>query len=74
MKNVTIYGKATLEILAAVYANNKNIPQATKDLVQLKYVETLKLEAGYKIDEEVKAAGEAEENTENTDAETVEEG
>ena len=34
--------KAVLDILSAVYANNKNIPQAIKDLVQLKYVGALK--------------------------------
>lgn len=36
--------KATLEILATVYANNKNIPQAVKDLVNIKYVQALKAE------------------------------
>ena len=36
------YSKAVLDILSAVYANNKNIPQAIKDLVQLKYVGALK--------------------------------
>jgi len=36
--------KAVLEILATVYANNKNIPQAIKDLVTLKYVNALKEE------------------------------
>ena len=41
-QEITAYGKATLEILSAVYANNKNIPQAVKDLVQLKYVGALK--------------------------------
>lgn len=36
--------KAILEILATVYANNKNIPQAVKDLVNIKYVQALKAE------------------------------
>lgn len=36
--------KAMLEILATVYANNKNIPQAVKDLVNIKYVQALKAE------------------------------
>lgn len=34
--------KAVLEILATVYANNKNIPQGVKDLVSLRYVGALK--------------------------------
>lgn len=38
--------KAILEILVAVYVNNKNLPQATKDLVNLKYVSALQAEAG----------------------------
>ena len=41
-QEITAYSKAVLEILSAVYANNKNIPQAVKDLVQLKYVGALK--------------------------------
>lgn len=36
------FTKAILEILTTVYANNKNIPQAVKDLVSLKYVNALK--------------------------------
>lgn len=34
--------QAVLEILVTVYANNKNIPQAVKDFVNLKYVGVLK--------------------------------
>jgi hypothetical protein len=34
--------QAVMEILVTVYANNKNIPQATKDLVNFKYVTALK--------------------------------
>lgn len=37
--------KAVLEILVTVYVNNKNIPQATKDLVNMKYVSAIKEEA-----------------------------
>jgi hypothetical protein len=37
-----LLNKAVLEILVTVYVNNKNIPQATKDLVNLKYVAALK--------------------------------
>ena len=36
------FTKAILEILTTVYANNKNIPQAVKDLISLKYVTALK--------------------------------
>lgn len=36
--------KAILEILTTVYNNSKNIPQATKDLVNLQYVKFLKSE------------------------------
>ena len=36
------FSKAILEILTTVYANNKNIPQAVKDLISLKYVTALK--------------------------------
>ena len=39
---LTATTQAVLEILVTVYANNKNIPQATKDLVNLKYVTALK--------------------------------
>lgn len=34
--------QAVLEILVTVYANNKNIPQAVKDFVNVKYVGVLK--------------------------------
>lgn len=37
-----LLNKAVLEILVTVYVNNKNIPQATKDLVNLKFVAALK--------------------------------
>ncbi len=40
-----ILQRAILEILVAVYVNNKNLPQATKDLVNLKYVSALQAEA-----------------------------
>lgn len=36
--------KAILEILTTVYNNSKNIPQVTKDLVNLQYVKVLKTE------------------------------
>lgn len=36
--------KAILEILTTVYNNSKNIPQATKDLINLQYVKVLKTE------------------------------
>ena len=36
-----VLNKAVLEILVTVYVNNKNIPQATKDLVNMKYVAAL---------------------------------
>ncbi|MBQ8308943.1 MAG: hypothetical protein IJX96_03820 [Clostridia bacterium] len=39
-----VYERAILEILVAVYANNKNLPQAVKDLVNLKYVSALQTE------------------------------
>ena len=51
------YSKAVLDILSAVYANNKNIPQAIKDLVQLKYVGALKDVNGV---ENTEASGDAE--------------
>ena len=37
-----LLNRAVLEILVTVYTNNKNLPQATKDLVNLKYVNALK--------------------------------
>lgn len=46
-----VYERAILEILVAVYANNKNIPQAVKDMVNLKYVTALKTETGLITDE-----------------------
>lgn len=51
------YSKAVLDILSAVYANNKNIPQAIKDLVQLKYVGALK---DVNSVEDTEAGGDAE--------------
>lgn len=51
--------KAILEILATVYANNKNIPQAVKDLVNIKYVQALKAELPMSAETEDK--GDAEE-------------
>lgn len=36
------FGKAILEILATVYANNQNLPQGIKDIVSLKYANALK--------------------------------
>ena len=41
-KELETFMKAILEILTTVYANNKNIPQAVKDIVNLKYVTALK--------------------------------
>lgn len=41
-KELEVFMKAILEILTTVYANNKNIPQAVKDLISLKYVTALK--------------------------------
>lgn len=46
--------KAILEILATVYANNKNIPQAVKDLVNIKYVQALKAELPLPVETEDK--------------------
>lgn len=46
--------KAILEILATVYANNKNIPQAVKDLVNIKYVQALKAELPAPVETEDK--------------------
>lgn len=43
-KELETFTKTILEILTTVYANNKNIPQAVKDLVSLKYVTALKAE------------------------------
>lgn len=51
------YSKAVLDILSAVYADNKNIPQAIKDLVQLKYVGALK---DVNSVEDTEAGGDAE--------------
>lgn len=45
------FTKAILEILTTVYANNKNIPQAVKDLVSLKYVNALKADNSVKSEE-----------------------
>lgn len=45
------FTKAILEILTTVYANNKNIPQAVKDLVSLKYVNALKADNSVKCEE-----------------------
>ena len=42
IRQVLLLNKAVLEILVTVYVNNKNIPQAVKDLVNLKYVNALK--------------------------------
>ena len=42
IRQVLLLNKAVLEILVTVYVNNKNIPQAVKDLVNLKYVNVLK--------------------------------
>lgn len=50
--------KAILEILATVYANNKNIPQAVKDLVNIKYVQALKAELPMSAETEVKDSAE----------------
>lgn len=50
-KEMQAFSKATLEILATVYANNKNIPQAVKDLVSMKYVAALKTENELKTEE-----------------------
>ena len=50
--------KAILEILATVYANNKNIPQAVKDLVNIKYVQALKAELPQPVETEDKGSTE----------------
>lgn len=42
IQQLLLLNKAILEILATVYVNNKNIPQAVKDLVNIKYVAALK--------------------------------
>lgn len=39
---VMVQNTALLEILTTVYVNNKNLPQGVKDLVNLKYANTLK--------------------------------
>lgn len=41
VEQLLVLNKAVLEILVTVYVNNKNIPQATKDLVNMKYVAAL---------------------------------
>lgn len=46
--------KAILEILTTVYANSKNIPQAVKDLVNIKYVQALKAELPAPVETEDK--------------------
>lgn len=52
--------KAILEILTTVYANSKNIPQAVKDLVNIKYVQALKSELPAPVETEDKGdTGEA---------------
>ena len=54
------YAKAILEILTTVYANSKNIPQAVKDLVNIKYVQALKSELPAPVETEDKGdTGEA---------------
>lgn len=50
-KELETFTKTILEILTTVYANNKNIPQAVKDLVSLKYVTALKAENAAKDEE-----------------------
>ena len=50
--------KAILEILATVYANNKNIHQAVKDLVNIKYVQALKAELPQPVETEDKGSTE----------------
>ncbi len=42
VEQLLLLNKAVLEILVTVYVNNKNIPQATKDLVNMKYVAAIK--------------------------------
>lgn len=44
LTDVMTFNKAIIEILMSVYANNKNIPQAIKDLINIKYVQALKKE------------------------------
>ena len=51
INQLLLFNKAVLEILVTVYANNKNIPQATKDLVTLKYVNALKGGEGKEVSE-----------------------
>lgn len=51
MQELILLNKAVLEILVSVYANNKNIPQPIKDLVNYKYVNALK-----SVDEQEKNA------------------
>ncbi len=52
--------KTILEILTTVYANSKNIPQAVKDLVNIKYVQALKSELPAPVETEDKGdTGEA---------------
>ena len=52
IEQMQVMNKAILEILVTVYVNNKNIPQATKDLVNMKYVDVLRKAS--RIPEEVK--------------------
>lgn len=42
VEQLLLLNRSVLEILVTVYVNNKNIPQATKDLVNMKYVAALK--------------------------------
>ena len=42
VEQLLLLNRAVLEILVTVYVNNKNIPQATKDLVNMKYVAAIK--------------------------------
>ncbi len=51
IQQLLLLNRAILEILAAVYVNSKNIPQATKDYVNIKYVATLKGNKSEKPDE-----------------------
>ena len=41
VNKLLLLNRAVLEILVSVYVNNKNIPQATKDLVNMKYVNAI---------------------------------
>lgn len=57
VEQLLVLNKAVLEILVTVYVNNKNIPQATKDLVNMKYVAALTGGNG-EISDEVKEVSE----------------